>query len=248
MSPIVMLADISDNTANELRAIKAAMPAQIRWSGRLFMLALNFIPVILALSAVLLMLAPYAGVPARIVLALVFLYLAPPVAARLIRTRGAISEGRIGVGTRPFFVWWTLFQLQVVFCRFPVLEEALRLIPGLYSQWMRLWGAKIGHLTYWSAGTLVTDRSFLSIGDDVVFGAGVRLNSHVLIKNKDGQMELLLATIKIGDRVMIGGYSLLTAGTEVLSDEMTRACLLSPPFSVWKDGKRIRQKPIPEFE
>jgi hypothetical protein len=235
-----MLADLSDNAAHELRAIKAAMPARIRWSGRVLMLALNYIPAIHALSAALLLLTPYAGVPARIVLTLVFFYLTPPVAARLIRLCCAIAEGRIGVGTRPFFVWWTLFQLQVVFCRFPFLEEVLRLIPGLYSQWMRLWGAKIGRLTYWSAGTLVTDRSFLCIGDDVVFGAGVRLNSHVLVKNKDGQMELWLAAVKIGDRVMIGGYSLLTAGTEVLSDEMTRAFLISPPFSVWKDGKRLR--------
>jgi hypothetical protein len=243
-----MLADLSDNRGNECAAIKAAMPDEIRWSGRLLMLALNFIPVLHALIAALLLLAPYAGFRARILAASAFLYLTPAFAARMIRSFAALPEGRISVGTRPFFVWWTLFQLQVVFCRFPALEEILRLVPGLYSQWLRLWGARIGRLTYWSAGTLITDRSFLSIGDDVVFGAGVRLNAHVLAKNKDGQMELLLATVKIGDRVMIGGYSLLTAGTEISSDEATRAFLISPPFSVWKDGKRNHPQPISGFE
>lgn len=115
----------------------------------------------------------------------------------------------------------------------------MRLVPGLYSPWLRLWGARIGRLTYWSAGTLLTDRSFLSIGDDVVFGAGVRLNSHVITKGADGKLELLLAPIKIGDRVVVGGYSLLTAGTELSPDEATRAFLISPPFSVWKAGKRV---------
>jgi acetyltransferase-like isoleucine patch superfamily enzyme len=130
----------------------------------------------------------------------------------------------------------------VVFCRIPALEEVLRLVPGLYSQWLRLWGARIGRFTYWSAGTLITDRSFLSIGDYVVLGAGVRLNSHVLAPDSDGTVELLLASIKIGDRVMVGGYSLLTAGTEIASGENTRAFLISPPFSSWKAGKRVREE------
>lgn len=37
---------------------------------------------------------------------------------------------------------------------------------------------------------------------------------------------------------MIGGYSLLTAGTEIADDEATRAFLTSPPFSKWKNGRR----------
>jgi hypothetical protein len=47
---------------------------------------------------------------------------------------------------------------------------------------------------------------------------------------------------------MVGGYSLLTAGTEIVSDESTRAFLVSPPFSVWKEGKRVRQQHSPEIE
>jgi acetyltransferase-like isoleucine patch superfamily enzyme len=238
-----MLANSLNKTVEELKALKtAAASADVPWSGRLLMLVLNFIPMIHAVSVVLAIALPYANLPLRAGICLTILYLLPPLLTRLVLSIFVVPEGRINVGERPFFAWWTSFQFQVIFCRLPALEEILRLIPGLYSQWLRLWGAHIGRFTYWSAGTLITDRSFISIGDDVVFGAGVRLNPHVLDKNKDGEKVLLLATIKIGDRVMVGGYSLLTAGTKVCSDEVTRAFLVSPPFSVWKEGKRTRKQ------
>lgn len=214
----------------------------------MLMLGVNFIPAADALATIFLLVVPYTKLSARIGIAAAWLYLLPPLAARFVLCVSPIREGRIQLGTRSFFSWWTSFQLQVIFCRFPALEELLRLVPGLYSQWLRLWGANIGRFTYWSAGTLVTDRSFLAIGDDVVFGAGVRLNAHVLARDKDGRMELLLARVTIGDGAIIGGYSLLTAGTEISAGEATRAFLVSPPFSVWKDGKRIRTANSTELE
>ena len=129
-------------------------------------------------------------------------------------------------------------NLQMLFCRLPMLEELLRLVPGLYSLWLRLWGARVGRLTYWGAGLRILDRSFLQIGDDVIFGAAVRLNPHVLARNERGETELLLARIVVGERTMVGGYSLLTAGTEIAPDESTRAFLVSPPFSRWRNGRR----------
>jgi hypothetical protein len=46
--------------------------------------------------------------------------------------------------------------------------------------------------------------------------------------------------VEIGDRCHIGGYSLLTAGTKIQQDQTTKAFLLSPPFSIWRNGKRVR--------
>lgn len=244
-----MQAKLSDNVAAELTPIKAAaFSNDLRQSGQLLMLVLNFIPLFHVIVTVgLLWLVPLVWWK-RIAIAIVFFYLAPPLLARLVKSFHPIPQGRISIGTRAFFAWWTLFQLQVVFSRWPAMEETVRLIPGLYSQWLRLWGAQIGRLTYWSPGTLITDRSFLRVGDNVVFGAGVRLNSHVLNKSKNGEMQLLLADLKIGDRVMVGGYSLLTAGTELASDECTRAFLISPPFSEWKQGRRVRRGEAADFE
>jgi hypothetical protein len=236
-----MLADSSNNPGQELTALKAELGrGAIPWKGRLLMLGLNFIPLLHAVLVAVSLLFSYASLPARITVALALLYLAPPLIARAALAIAQIPQGHIALASKPFFAWWFVFQLQVLFCRLTALEEILRLVPGLYSLWLRLWGARIGRFTYWSPGTLITDRSFLSIGDDVVLGAGARLNPHVLARSKEGNIELLLATVRIGNRAVVGGYSLLTAGTEISDDETTRAFLISPPFSKWKDGKRVR--------
>jgi len=110
-------------------------------------------------------------------------------------------------------------------------------VPGLYSMWLRLWGAKIGRLTFWSPGVMILDRSFLKVGNDVVTGAGVRLNAHV-IEYIEGEIKLHLATIVIGDGCNIGGYSLLTSGCQVDKGESLHAFALLPPFSHWSKGRR----------
>jgi len=70
---------------------------------------------------------------------------------------------------------------------------------------------------------------------------GVRLNPHVIATNDEGERELLLASIVIGDHSLIGGYSLLTTGTEICPNETTNSFLRSPPFCTWKDKKRIKK-------
>ena len=204
------------------------------------MVFLNYIPFVHVLALIGIWFVPAWTTLARTGTFLALLYLFPALAARILLACSPIRSERIKAGTREFFTWWATFQFQVLFCRLPFLEEILRFAPGLYSQWLRLWGAKVGRFTYWAAGTLITDRSFLMIGNDVVFGAGVRLNSHVIGKSDDGRLELLLASIEVGDRALIGGYSLLTAGTRISANEASRAFLISPPFSEWKDGKRVR--------
>jgi hypothetical protein len=198
---------------------------------RLLLLLLNYWP--------LAHVGLFAGaifLPWGIACALATLFLLPPLITRALLTKLPGADHRIPTDSSAFLIWWATLQTQVIFNRLPFLEETIRLIPGLYSQWLRLWGAKIGRLTYWASGVTVLDRSFLEIGDDVVFGAGVRINPHVL----DG--DLLLAPVKIGHCCQVGGYSLLTAGTELNDDEITRAFLISPPFSKWKNGKRMRDE------
>lgn len=173
-------------------------------------------------------------------LAVVFgmIYVLPPLACRAALAWVPIKRTIIPVGSRDFFVWWFTLNCQVLLCRFSFFEELLRIVPSCYSFWLRLWGAKIGKLTYWAAGVSILDRPWLSIGDHVIFGAGVRLNAHVFMPDKTGAMVLALAPVTIGDRVTIGGYSLLVSGTEIASDQCTRAFLILPPFTRWEDGRR----------
>ena len=209
---------------------------------RLGIMLLSYVPLLHVLSLLLLLLLPWARPAWRVLAAGATLYLAPPLAARLLLAVAPFSKTVIAMGTRDFFTWWALLSFQVLFCRFPALEEALRVVPALYSFWLRLWGSRIGRLVYWSPGTQVLDRSFLDIGDDVIFGAGVRLNPHVLARNANGELELVLAPVKIGACAIVGGYSLLTAGTEIMPGECLQALLVSPPFTRWKDGRRVRDR------
>lgn len=219
------------------RATILSVPA----GRRLAIVLLNSVPFLHLIATVLVIAWPWAGVGWRITAALGVLYLVPAVIGRLIVRGFPIRSTVISPGSSDFIKWWALLNLQVLFCRLPALEELVRLVPWAYSGWLRLWGSRIGRMIYWSAGTRILDRSFLDIGDDVVFGAGVRLNPHVMARNDKGEMELILAPVKIGPRSVIGGYALLTAGTVIAADESTRACLQLPPFTRWQNGQRARE-------
>ncbi len=200
------------------------------------MLALNFLPLLHAAAVVTvwLLLPDW-----KFTAALALLYLGPPLTARLVLLLRPVKDGTHAAGSPEFLTWWATAQCQMIFCRLPLLEEVLRLVPGFYSMWLRLWGAQIGRLTFWAPGLRILDRSFLRVGDHVVFGAGVRLNAHV-IAQEDGRTVLHLAAIKIGDRCHIGGYALLTAGTEVEAGEVLKAFTLCPPFTRWTASRRVR--------
>jgi hypothetical protein len=208
---------------------------------RVWMLLLNFFPLVHVTAVVLIV---FVNLPVweRVTGVLFTLLLLPPLLARIVHALAPLPGTLISIESRGFLAWWATAQFQIIFNRLPMIEEMLRMIPGVYSNWLRLWGSRIGRLTYWSPGMVVLDREYLDLGDDVVFGAGVRLNGHVILRNKHGRLELAVAPIKIGSGAAVGGYSLLTAGTEIPPGESTRALLLSPPFTVWRDGKRVKRE------
>lgn len=202
---------------------------------RLGMIALNFLP-LLHLAAVLASLGSEHWW-----MAVGILFLLPPLLVRALLWIAPIQGGSHALGSRDFMVWWATAQSQMIFCRLPFLEELLRLVPGLYSLWLRLWGARIGRLTFWSPGLRILDRSFLRVGNYVVFGAGARLNAHVIARDESvGEMILSLAPIEVGDNAHVGGYSLLTAGTVVDAGEQLKAFSLSPPFTHWTNNRRTK--------
>lgn len=165
---------------------------------------------------------------------LICLYLLPVVCTRIALAVHPLRHEKVKICSADHRVWWFTFCTQNLFLRFPFLEEALRCVPALYSLWLRLWGSKIGKLVYWTSGTVVVDRSFLRIGDHVCFGLGTRLSPHVHVDD-----ELWLSPIVIEDNAVTGAYSLVGPGTVLKKGEKTKACFISPPFSVWQGGRRI---------
>lgn len=217
------------------------IPARIRVA----MIVIGFVPLLHATLTAAPVILVLMGSPARLlVLTPVVLYLVPAVMVRLATWRTPLPVGLVDLASPLFLRWWFTAQCQVVFARLPWLEELLRLVPTLYSAWLRLWGSKIGALVYWSPGVAVLDRSLVTLGDRVVFGAGVRLNPHV-IAPIGGRRSLILAPVTIGSDALIGGYSTLLPGCIIAPGEVTDAFRTVHPFTHVEGGRRSRLSTLP---
>jgi hypothetical protein len=172
-------------------------------------------------------------------LAPAWLLIVPPLVVRLILAVRPLPRIEIAIGSPPFLTWWLTSQWQVIFNRLPWIEEVLRLVPGLYAAWLRLWGAKVGKLVYWTPGLRILDRSLLDIGDRVVFGAGVKINPHIILPNKERRLVLFAGTVRIGDDVLVGGYSILLAGCWIGPGEISQGKRELAPFTGWAGGRRV---------
>lgn len=234
-----MLEKSSASSTSPVAEFAEASSARSPRSARAALLLLNALPffhvIAIGIGAALM-----HGALVKAAVIILGIYFVPPLLVRLLLMTRPLNTGSYRLDTPQFLRWWASAQGQILFCRFPFFEEILRLVPGLYSTWLRLWGAKIGRLTYWAPGVRLLDRSLLEIGDNVVFGVGVRLNPHVIADDESGVTQLHLGPVRIGDSCRIGGYSLLTAGTIVEPDQTLKAFSLSPPFTTWRAGRRTK--------
>jgi len=206
------------------------------WPARLrgLMLLTNVLPLLHVVVCLALM---WRG---QFALALVCLYLVPPLLTRgWLKLRG-IQPGVQTVTEKVFMTWWVTAQAQMIFNRLPFLEEVLRLVPGLYSLWMRLWGAQIGRLTFWGPNVRIVDRPLIIIGDDVVIGGGCQIGSHLLVRDESGAMRLQIAHVEIGAQALVGTYSMIGPGVVIEPQAEVRACAIIPPFNRWRGDKRVK--------
>jgi hypothetical protein len=220
-------------------AARTVAPALGR-GAQVGLLMLNAVPLLHAASVILALVLPSWGWGARLAAAATVLWLLPPLLGRFLFAWTPLRDGRHALGSRVFWSWWTSLKLQTLYLRLPFTEEVLRLVPGCYSMWLRLWGARIGRLTYWAPGLEITDRPLLSVGDNVVFGGKARVGAHILQRTATGELELLLGRIHVGHRVMIGAQAAIAPGVRFDDDEFVRAFFLAAPFTRWRDGRRVQ--------
>jgi hypothetical protein len=110
--------------------------------------------------------------------------------------------------------WWGSHQIQAIYVAFPALETVLRLIPGIFSFWLRLWGSKVGTGVYWTPHLEIADRGLLEIGDRVIFGHQVGLYPHI-IKPRKQDLMLYVKKIKIENDVFLGAWNHIGPGVVV---------------------------------
>lgn len=174
----------------------------------------------LALAAALWLLAAPGVLP---VLALVFvLYGLPPLAFRLHERHFPLREGGSRLVGKAYSPWYGGHQLQLVYLSFPGLERLLRLVPGLFSAWLRLWGAKVGRGVYWTPHFEISDRSLVEIGNSVIFGHRAGVYPHVIKPRRDNLL-LLVKRVRIDDGAFVGAGSVLGPGVHVHAGAIVEA-------------------------
>lgn len=160
---------------------------------------------------------------------ILYIYLLPPLLFRVLHLFYQFEPGGYRLSDKELLIWWYGAQLQLLFARLPFLEELLRIPPFVYSWWLRLWGAKIGKLVYWSPRIEILDRNLIEIGDRTVVGYGAKFTSHLINKEK-----IFLAKIKIGADALIGGDSRIAPGCEIEAHAIVPALAVLMPMSVVK--------------
>ncbi len=144
------------------------------------------------------------------------IYLFPPLLFRIHNAFFPQVPGSSNLSdSTQYCAWWTGHQIQWIYIAFPDLEVVLRVVPGLYSTWLRLWGAQIGKGVYWTPRVEILDRNLIMIGNNVVLGHRVACTSHVIIKKSDGTMILYLSPPNLGERSFIGAGSSIGPGSVV---------------------------------
>ncbi|MEM8615130.1 MAG: acyl transferase [Cyanobacteria bacterium P01_H01_bin.105] len=160
--------------------------------------------------------------PWGLILCFFWLYGLPVFAYRLHTWFYPLKSGISYLQGSDYSPWWGGHQFQLIYIAFPVLETWLRLVPGLFSIWLRLWGAQIGNQVYWTPVLEIADRGLLTIGDGVVFGHRVGLYSHIVKPRRDNLM-LYLKPISIGSGSFVGAGSYIGPGATIAAGSYLKA-------------------------
>jgi hypothetical protein len=148
-------------------------------------------------------------------LLLVVLYLLPPIVLRILLRWAPLQLGVACIDGRKFCPWLASHHIQAFYDALPYLESLLRVIPGFYSMWLRLWGSRVGYGVEWHVRMDVLDRNLMEIGNRVTFDREVELAAHVRQKMDGGGSRVLVRPVRIGGHAYIGANVRIGPGAVV---------------------------------
>lgn len=160
-------------------------------------------------------------------LLLFVIYVFPPIVLRILERWTPIKPGVSLIDGRKFNPWLAAHHIQAMYDALPFLESLLRVIPGFYSMWLRMWGSRVGYGVEWPVRIDVLDRNLLDIGNRVVFARETELSAHARKKCADGAGIRVLVR-----QVRIGGYAFIGANTRLGPGASVPANAAVPPMSV----------------
>lgn len=148
-------------------------------------------------------------------LVLFVIYLFPPMVLRILERWTPIKPGVGCIDGRKFCPWLAAHHIQAFYDALPYLESLLRVIPGFYSAWLRMWGSRIGYGVEWPVRMDVLDRNLMDIGNRVVFAREVELSAHVRKKQDGAGSRVLVRQVRIGSYAFLGAGARIGPGATV---------------------------------
>lgn len=198
-----------------------------------YSLSLNFVPVAIIASGIALAAELCRTAIGASLFAVAWIYLLPPCASRLLMAFGGRPQGKFTQDSRAYRVWWALTQLQIVFNRAPWLEELLRIVPGLYALWIRLWGGHLSFLAYVAPQVLITDRHSVRVGRGAVLGMRAVLCGHLVQRDEAGRWLVMAAAPVVESEAILGGDCRMAPGAVLRAGHVLPVGRFIKPFGEW---------------
>lgn len=181
------------------------------------------------------------------ILLLFVLYVLPPTVQRVMFRWAPLKQGIACIDGRLFCPWLASHHIQAFYDALPYLESLLRVFPGFYSMWLRMWGSHVGYGVEWPVRMDVLDRSLMDIGNRVVFSREVELVAHVRKKTDGGRSRVLVRGVRIGSYAFLGAGSRISAGASVPSNASVPELTVVGVNEVFGDAVRHHEQAEAEF-
>lgn len=167
---------------------------------------------------------------------MIVLYLAPVFLYRIHSLFFPVKCGQSDIFNKSYSPWWTAHQLQMLYIAYPFLETTLRLVPGVYSLWLRCWGSKIGKNVHWTPGVHVYDRNLLDIGDNCIIGERATFVGHIISPVK-GRGMLTIEKSTVEKNAFIGAGTVISSGCLIQEGTLLKTGTELLPNSIYgKEG------------
>lgn len=153
--------------------------------------------------------------PLSALVPLFVIYLLPPMVLRIMFRWAPLKHGVACIDGRAFCPWLASHHIQAFYDALPFLESLLRVIPGFYSIWLRMWGSRVGYGVEWPVRIDVLDRNLMDIGNRVVFAREVELSAHARQKLDGGGSRVLVRPVRIGSYAFVGAGARIGPGGAV---------------------------------
>jgi hypothetical protein len=180
-------------------------------------------------------------------LLLFVIYLLPPMALRILNRWAPLQQGVACIDGRKFCPWLAAHHIQAMYDALPFLESLLRVIPGFYSMWLRMWGSRVGYGVEWPVRMDVLDRNLMDIGNRVVFAREVELAGHVRKKQEGQGSRVLVRQVRIGSYAFIGAGSRIGPGASVPHNANVPAMTIVGVNEAFGEAIRHPEKAEAEF-